>query len=150
MKRILIVLIIVMSYVAAKGQSVNVVGRRLIALDSIYVNGVWIKGQDVQKWNATSSNIQSIQTISTNASTVGNNAFKCTYLVNSSTSNVILTLNPSFIGQEFIIKKISTNDNNLVIIQPTSGNIDGNANEVLNIPYSTLTIQWDGINYWIL
>ena len=52
-------------------------------------------------------------------------------------------------GKKLTFKKIDANTNN-IIITPTSGTIDGSASYTLRNQYDTITIQFDGTNWFII
>lgn len=91
----------------------------------------------------------SIQTVSANYTTSSTDR---TILVNSSSGSITITLNSVIVGQILEVKKISS-DNNSVLIKTVTGNIDGVSGSTgiyMVVPNSTTTVQWDGTNYYIL
>ena len=96
----------------------------------------------------TTSSVLSIKTITSNYTTLSSDH---TILCNASSGNIAVSVSSTATtkGQVLVIKKISTG-NNTVTITPTSGTIDGEASKTLVIPYSSITIQYDGSNYYIL
>jgi Major tropism determinant N-terminal domain len=74
-----------------------------------------------------------------------------TILVNATSGNVTITLPTSGIstGKIYTIKKTDSSSHT-VTLAPSSGTIDGQSNAVTSVQYTSLDVQFDGTNYWII
>lgn len=103
-----------------------------------------------RRWNHRSlSNVPlTITTIIDNTTLTSNNR---TVLVNANTANVYVTLpilDPTA-SRKFHIKKIDASINN-VVIDGGASNIDGSNTAIINTQYTSLTIQNDSNQWWII
>jgi trimeric autotransporter adhesin len=75
-----------------------------------------------------------------------------TVVVNASASEVTITLPPAagLEGRVYIIKKIDSTSNNVVIDGNGAELIDGLTTQELNLPYESLKVQCDGTNWYII
>jgi len=72
-----------------------------------------------------------------------------TVLANGSNSAVTLSLpSPNAVGKLYNIKCIE--DSNTVLVNPNESSIDGATNNFQLIKHESITIQSDGLNWWIL
>lgn len=94
-----------------------------------------------------------IDTVSTN-STINPTQSSTIYLVNTSSSSVILTLSTSSLesGKEVIIKDSSGSSSTNTITVQTEGSetIDGESSFVISLDYTSITIVSDGSNWFII
>jgi hypothetical protein len=70
------------------------------------------------------------------------------YLVDASSGQVTITVKNAQ-NRIVLIKKID-NTSNPVVIQPESGNIDGQASTSITTQYTCYSIVCDGTNWWIV
>lgn len=98
-------------------------------------------------------NNKEIDTVSTN-STINPTQSSTIYLVNTSSSSVILTLSTSSLesGKEVIIKDSSGSSSTNTITVQTEGSetIDGESSFVISLDYTSITIVSDGSNWFII
>jgi len=87
-----------------------------------------------------------VQTI--NSDYTDTNTGNMLYLVNASSGQVTITVKNAQ-NRIVLIKKID-NTSNSVVIQPESGNIDGQASISITTQYTCYSIICDGTNWWIV
>lgn len=87
-----------------------------------------------------------VNTYSTNTTLSSTNQV---VLVNAASASVTITLPSPVAGVRFYIKKIDTSLNT-VTVTPSSGTVDGAANRVISMPYSSVTVTSDGTNFWLI
>jgi len=74
-----------------------------------------------------------------------------TILCNAASAGFTVTLpSAATVGQMFIIKKIDTTSNVLVIATTPSAKIDNATQLEINAPYTSVTVQSDGTNWWVV
>lgn len=69
-----------------------------------------------------------------------------TVLVDTSLGDIDITLPSTTTGRIYNIKKKTSDSNKVNII----GTVDGGTSTKLNVQYESLTVQYDGISWWIL
>ena len=63
MRKILFIICFLIVSVASYAQQTTIVGKRVMAIDSFYLNGVWIKKADVDNWNNGSAGVKYVDTL---------------------------------------------------------------------------------------
>jgi Major tropism determinant N-terminal domain len=75
-----------------------------------------------------------------------------TILCNATSAGLTITLPTSggvATGQVFTVKKTDSSAHT-VTLAPASGTIDGQSNAIISVQYTSLSVQFDGTNYWII
>ena len=87
--------------------------------------------------------------VNTPAFTVTQTSGTYVYLVDATTSSIVLTLPMASTSTAvYIIKKINTNSNT-VTITPTTSNIEGATNALIRVSGASVTVVSNGTNYFI-
>lgn len=82
-------------------------------------------------------------------------AYQNLYLINTSSGSVNVVLptaggNPSAVGAQIAFKKISSDANFVNLVAASGQTIDGGATASFNQQFTTLTLESDGTNWWIV
>jgi hypothetical protein len=127
----------------------STLGNLIYETGIVYLNPIVMQGSVIHGINITlSSSGVSDYTVLNSDHFLGVN--------NTISPNATITLPDATLvvneGQEFIIKDISGNasTNNIIIVVNNSGTIDGSASFTINIDYGSVTVRYDGSNYFII
>lgn len=124
---------------------------KLVAYPGLFISGN-VTGSDAKFDNTNTRLVNLTTAVSTVSASIALTDLNHVILVNASSSDLTLTLPTASLSsyRQYIIKKIDSSSNKVIISGSNAELIDGAGGKSINTQYQTITLISDGIDQWFI